>query len=70
MKDNNPLKRTIKGISIYQGEIHELHFSNEKTNETTVMYHYENYGNIDEKNVFKSKEELKSSVFKEIDTVK
>lgn len=63
MSNNEPKSEKIKGISIHQGEIKELHFKNKKEDGTQILYHYENYGSVYENNVFKSLEDLKNKLF-------
>lgn len=68
MKFDTPEKGIIKGIGIFYGEIQTLYNTIKQTEENPVIKYYTTpYTEVEEKNVFKTKEELINSVFSKLE---
>lgn len=65
MKNNVPMSEKIKGISIHNGEINELYYSQKPEEGTKILYHYDSYGSVNEEDAYKSIDDLKNTLFPE-----
>lgn len=68
MKNNKVTVKNVTGISTYQGKINELHKSCDlKDGVVDVIYHCGTYCEVKESEAFNSVDELKQSLFSNIE---
>ncbi len=64
MADNKPMKKTILGISTFEGTIMTLHSDHKlKPGVIKTMYNYGSYSEVDSESAFDTLAELKESLF-------